>query len=316
MEFFKQKTKIRFMATRKWWYALSGVFIAASLVALWKPGLNYGIDFTGGIAIELSFPQAADLDKLREAVSGAGFADAQVQNFGTSRDVIVRLEPRTEANGTPTSGTVIGERIVAAAKPGQPGVELRRVDVVGPQVGGELREKGYLATLFTFIFILVYIALRFQWKLGVGAILAAMHTPIVILGFFAATQMTFDLTVLAAILAVVGYQINDTVVVFDRARERFPLMRGAKAPDVLDAAINETLSRTIITSVATMVVVAALLVLGGETLVGFSAAILIGVVVGTYSSIYIASASALDMGLTAANLMSVREKAQPVDNLP
>lgn len=311
MEFFKQKTNVRFMATRKWWYTLSGVFIAASLFALWKPGLNYGIDFTGGVQIELAFPGPADTTAAREAVQAAGFPDAQVQTFGTSREIVVRLEPRTDI-----SGTAIGEQVHEALKKVDAGVDLRRVDVVGPQVGVELREKGYLATLFTFIFILAYIALRFQWKLGVGAILAAMHTPVVILGFFAATQMTFDLTVLAAILAVVGYQINDTVVVFDRARERFPLMRGSKPPEVLDAAINETLSRTIITSVATMVVVAALLMLGGETLRGFSAAILIGVVVGTYSSIYIASASALDFGLTASNLMSVREKAAPVDDLP
>lgn len=311
MEFFKKKTKIQFMATRKWWYALSAVFIAASVAALWKPGLNFGIDFTGGVAVEVAFPGAADLDALRDAVTGAGFADAQVQNFGTSRDVIVRLEPRAGM-----SGTVIGNQILAAAQTVDARAELRRVDVVGPQVGGELREKGYLAMLFTFLFILAYIALRFQWKLGVGAILAAMHTPIVILGYFAVTQMTFDLTVLAAILAVVGYQINDTVVVFDRARERFPLMRAAKPADVLDAAINETLSRTVITSGATMIVVAALLVLGGETLRGFSVAILIGIVVGTYSSIYIASASALDLQLTASNLMSVRKESAPADELP
>jgi len=311
MEFFKAKTKIRFMATRKWWYALSAVFMAASLVALWKPGLNYGIDFTGGVAVELKYPAPADLDKVRTAVVGAGFTDAQVQNFGTSRDVIVRLEPRTDR-----SGTVIGNEVLAAAKSVDAGAQLSRVDVVGPQVGEELREKGFLATLFTFLFILAYIAFRFQWKLGVGAILAAMHTPVIILGYFAATQMSFDLTVLAAILAVVGYQINDTVVVFDRARERFPMMRSAQPAEVLDAAINETLSRTVITSGATMIVVAGLLVLGGETLRGFSTAILIGIVVGTYSSIYIASASALDLKLTAGNLMSVREKSAPIDDLP
>jgi preprotein translocase subunit SecF len=198
----------------------------------------------------------------------------------------------------------------------EPKVELRRIDVVGPQVGGELREKGFLAMLFTFLFILAYIWFRFEFKLGLGAILAAMHTPVVILGYFAATQMTFDLTVLAAVLAVVGYQINDTVVVFDRARERFPLMRGAKPAEVLDAAVNQTLSRTVITSGATMIVVAALLFLGGETLRGFSVAILIGIVVGTYSSIYIASASALDLRLTAEDLMSVRREKGPVDDLP
>lgn len=312
MEFFKKPANFRFMATRKWWYVLSAVFIAASLVALWRPGLNYGIDFTGGIAVEVAYPTAADLDKARAALEQAGFADALVQNFGTSRDVIVRLEPR----GTDVSGTVVGNQVLEALKTVEPRVELRRIDVVGPQVGGELRERGFLAMLFTFLFILAYIWFRFELKLAVGAILAAMHTPIVILGYFAATQMTFDLAVLAAILAVVGYQINDTVVVFDRARERFPMMRGAHPAAVLDAAINQTLSRTVITSGATMIVVAALLFLGGETLRGFSAAILIGIVVGTYSSIYIASASALDLGLSAQDLMSVRRAQAPVDNLP
>jgi preprotein translocase subunit SecF len=311
MEVFKTTTRIRFMATRRWWYTLSGVMIAASLIAWWKPGLNYGIDFTGGIAVEVAYPAAADLDQARAALTQAAFADAQVQNFGSSRDVLVRLEPRPGI-----SGAQIGNQVLTALQSVEPGVELRRIDVVGPQVGGELREKGSLATLFTFIFILAYIWFRFEFKLGIGAILAAMHTPIVIVGFFAATQMTFDLAVLAAILAVVGYQINDTVVVFDRARERFPLMRGAHPADVLDAAINQTLSRTVITSVATAIVVAAMLFLGGETLRGFSVAILIGIVVGTYSSIYIASASALDLGLSATDLMATRRTKGPVDDLP
>jgi preprotein translocase subunit SecF len=183
-------------------------------------------------------------------------------------------------------------------------------------VGEELKQKGYLAMLFTFVGILVYIWFRFELKLSVGAILAAMHTPIIILGFFAVTRLTFDLTVLAGILAVVGYQINDTVVVFDRARERFPLMRNVPAAEVLDASINQTLSRTVNTHVATSIVVTALLILGGETLRGFSTAILIGIVVGTYSSIYIASASALDLKLSARDLMTVRKERGPIDNLP
>jgi preprotein translocase subunit SecF len=183
-------------------------------------------------------------------------------------------------------------------------------------VGEELRQKGYLAMLFTFIFILAYIWYRFEFKLSVGAILAALHTPIVILGFFAITRLTYDLTVLASILAVVGYQINDTVVVFDRVRERFPLMRGAQPAEVLDAAINQTLSRTVITHGATSLVVTALLLFGGQTLHGFATAFLIGVLVGTYSSIYIASASALDLGLSASDLMSVRKERTPVDDMP
>jgi preprotein translocase subunit SecF len=311
MEFFHKPTHIHFMESRKWSYTLSALLIVASLIGLWKPGLNYGIDFTGGIALEVAYPGPADVDRARHIVAQAGFPDAQIQNFGTSRDIVIRLEPRKDV-----SGTVVGNRIIEALKQAEPGAELRRVDVVGPQVGGELREKGMLATLFTFIFILIYLWYRFELKLGIGAILAALHTPIIILGFFAATQMTFDLTVLAAILAVVGYQINDTVVVFDRARERFPLMRQASAAEVLNAAINQTLSRTVVTHGATSLVVTVLLVLGGETLFGFSAAFLVGIIVGTYSSIYIASATALDLKLTAKDLMSVRRERAPVDNLP
>jgi preprotein translocase subunit SecF len=311
MEFFHKVTRIRFMASRKFCYAISAALIVAAIVALIHPGLNYGIDFTGGVAVEVNFPTAADLEKSRHALSTAGFPEAQTQNFGTSRDVVIRLEPHAGM-----SGNVIGSRIIEALKTVDPGVELRRVDVVGPQVGEELRQKGYLAMLFTFIFIMAYLWFRFEFKLSCGAILAALHTPIIILGFFAVTRMTFDLTVLAAVLAVVGYQINDTVVVFDRARERFPLMRGAPPAEVLDAAINQTLSRTVITHGATSIVVTTLLVLGGETLRGFATAFLVGIIVGTYSSIYIASASALDLGLSALDLLATRKNKGPVDDLP
>src|SRR5262245_33020080 len=199
MEFFHTVPKIRFMASRKICYTISAVLIIGSALALWYHGLNYGIDFTGGIAVEVAYPGAADIDRAREAVTKAGFADAQVQNFGTSRDVVVRLEPQENV-----SGTVIGSQIVEALRTVEPKVELRRVDVVGPQVGEELRQKGYLAMLFTFIFIMAYLWFRFEFKLSCGAILAALHTPIIILGFFAVTRMMFDLTVLAAVLAVVG----------------------------------------------------------------------------------------------------------------
>ena len=209
------------------------------------------------------------------------------------------------------SGNAWSRKIIEALKAVDPGVELRRADVVGPQVGEELRQKGDLAILFTFIFIMAYLWFRFQWKLGCGAILAALHNPIIILGFFAVTRMTFDLTVLAAVLAVIGYSLNDTVVVFDRIRERFPSMRGAPPAEVIDAAINETLSRTIITHGATSIVVTTLLVLGGETLRGFSVALPVGIVVGTYSSIYIASAIALDLGLSAARPAARRARGRP-----
>jgi preprotein translocase subunit SecF len=197
-----------------------------------------------------------------------------------------------------------------------PGAELRRTEVVGPQVGQELAEKGALAVLFTFLLIMAYVAFRFQWKLGVGAIAAALHDPIVILGMFAVTGLTFDLPALAAILAVIGYSLNDTVVVFDRIRERFLSLRKATSEQVIDAAVNETLSRTIMTSFTTMITVLALLFFGGEILRGFATALTIGIVVGTYSSIYIASALALDLKLTARDLMPVQREKDAVDDMP
>jgi preprotein translocase subunit SecF len=234
-----------------------------------------------------------------------------VQSFGTSRDVLVRLLPQRGKDVN-----AIGQSVLAAIQASEPGVELRRTEVVGPQVGQELANKGALAVLFTFLLILAYVAFRFQWKLGVGAIVAAMHDPIVILGFFSVTRMTFDLPSLAAILAVIGYSLNDTVVVFDRLRERFLSMRKGTAEQVVDIAINETLSRTLMTSGMTLLTVLALLFFGGEILRGFSTALTIGVVVGTYSSIYVASAIALDFKLTARDLMPVQRERDAVDEMP
>jgi preprotein translocase subunit SecF len=206
--------------------------------------------------------------------------------------------------------------VLAAVQADNPGVELRRTEVVGPQVGQELAEKGALAVLFTFVLILAYVAMRFQWKLAVGAIIAALHDPILILGFFALTQMTFDLPALAAILAVIGYSLNDTVVVFDRIRERFLSLRKGTSAQIMDAAINETLSRTIMTSATTMITVVSLLLFGGEILRGFSSALTIGIVIGTYSSIYVASALALDLDLTARDMLPVQKEKDAVDEMP
>jgi preprotein translocase subunit SecF len=311
MEFFHKTTRFPFMATRKWWYVVSAVVILASMVALGLRGLNFGIDFTGGVVLELSFPQAAELDKVRGALGTAGFGDASVQSFGTASDVLVRLLP--EEGGEVAQ---VADRAVQAIRTYEPGVELRRTEVVGPQVGQELAEKGALAVLFTFLLILAYVAFRFQWKLGVGAILAAMHDPIVILGVFAVTGLTFDLPALAAILAVIGYSLNDTVVVFDRLRERFLSMRKGTSEQVIDAAINETLSRTLMTSGTTMITVLALLFFGGEILRSFATALAIGIVVGTYSSIYVASAIALDLKLSARDLMPVQREKDAVDDMP
>ncbi len=311
MEFFHKKTSYPFMATRKRWYMVSAALIVGSLLALGIRGINFGIDFTGGVVLELGFPQAADLEKVRDSLEKAGYGDAVVQSFGTPRDVLVRMLPEEG-----TDNNVLGRKVLTAIQSENPGVELRRTEVVGGQVGAELAEKGALAVLFTFFFIMLYVWARFQWKLGVGAIAAALHDPIVILGFFAATQMTFDLPALAAILAVIGYSLNDTVVVFDRIRERFVSMRKGTSEQVIDASINETLSRTIMTSLTTMLTVFALLFFGGEILRGFSTALTIGIVVGTYSSIYIASALALDLKLTARDLLPVQKEKDAVDDMP
>jgi len=311
MEFFHKVTRFPFMHTRRRWYAVSAIIIVGSLIALAVRGLNFGIDFTGGVVLELSFPQAAELDKVRGALGQAGFGDAAVQSFGTSQDVLVRLLPEEGRDVNQLAASVLD-----AVRAYEPGVELRRTEVVGPQVGQELAEKGALAVLFTFLLILAYVAFRFQWKLGVGAILAALHDPIVILGIFAVTGLTFDLPALAAILAVIGYSLNDTVVVFDRIRERFLSMRKGTSEQVMDAAINETLSRTIMTSGTTMITVLALLFFGGEILRGFATALTIGIVVGTYSSIYVASAIALDLKLTARDLMPAEREKGAVDDMP
>jgi len=311
MEFFHKKTSFPFMATRKRWYVVSAIMIVVSLVSLATRELNLGIDFTGGVVLEFTFPQAADLEQVRSALGKAGYGDAAVQSFGTSRDVLVRLLPEEGQDVNK-----LGRGVLAAVQSYEAGAELRRTEVVGPQVGQELAEKGALAILFTFLLIMAYVAFRFQWKLGVGAIVAALHDPIIILGFFSVSGLTFDLPALAAILAVIGYSLNDTVVVFDRLRERFLSMRKATPGQIIDAAINETLSRTIMTSLTTMLTVFALLFFGGEILRGFSSALTIGIVVGTYSSIYVASAIALDLKLTARDLMPVQREKDAVDDMP
>ena len=311
MEFFKKRTNFRFMPLRRRWYAISAVLIAASLLMIGIRGLNLGIDFTGGVVLELSFPQGADLDRVREALASAGHGDATVQSFGTEREVLVRLLPKAGENTA-----AVGQDVLSAVQTYEPGVQLRRTEVVGAQIGSELAERGALAALFAFLLILAYVAMRFQWKLAVGSIVAALHDPILVLGFFAATQLTFDLATLAAILAVVGYSLNDTVVVFDRIRERFVMTRKGTPAEIIDLAINDTLSRTLMTSVTTLIAVVSLLIFAGDTLKGFAMALAIGVVVGTYSSIFVASSFALDLRLTARDLMPVEREKGAVDDMP
>jgi len=311
MEFFHKVTSFPFMHTRRVWYGVSALAIVAALVLLAMRGLNLGIDFTGGVVLEFAYPAPADLEKTRTALEAAGYPDAQVQNFGSPRDVLVRLLPHAQQDVN-----VVSHTVAEALQKVEPQVQLRRTEVVGPQVGQELTEQGGLAVLFTFILIGIYTWFRFQWKMGVSAVVATLHDPIIILGFFSATQITFDLSVLAAVLAVIGYSLNDTVVVFDRVRENFHSMRKVSSEQVLDASINQTLSRTVITSGATLLVVVVLLLVGGETLKGFSWALTIGIIVGTYSSIYVAGAMSLELNINARDLMPVQKDKSEIDAMP
>jgi preprotein translocase subunit SecF len=311
MEFFHSVPRYRFMAVRKICYVISALIIVGSLVAEAVHGLNLAVDFTGGVVIEAAYTGAADLDGTRNALKSAGYAEVTVQNFGSSKDVLVRLPPLGEKE----SANTVTSKVEAALKTVDAGVQLRRTEVVGPQVGKELVVKGMQAMAITVLLILLYIALRFRWKFGVGAVLATLHDPFVVVGVFALTGMTFDLTVLAAVLAVIGYSINETVVVFDRVRELFPVMRKETPEEVFDRAINETLSRTVITKLATLIVVVALYLFGGESLRGFGLALIVGIIAVTYSSMFVASGVALDLGSSHRDLMPT-ERSAPIDDLP
>jgi preprotein translocase subunit SecF len=311
VEFFSHQTSYPFMATRKVWYTLSAVLMIASVVSFFTRGLNLGIDFTGGVSAQVSFTQAANVDEVRTKLAAAGFHEPEVQNFGSSRDLVVRLPPdpsQTEAS--------IRAKLESVVKSIDANAQVPQLEVVGPQVGSELRTSAIYALSFTLLLIFLYIAFRFHtWRLSFGAILAVLHDPILVIGIFSVSQTEFDLPVVAAILAVIGYSLNDTVVVFDRIRERFETNRRLPPATVLDQSINQTLSRTIMTKVVTSIVVVALLFLGGPVLRGFSEALMIGIIAGTYSSIYISSSIALDCGLTAEHLFPSAKKS-PIDELP
>jgi preprotein translocase subunit SecF len=312
MEFFHKVTRFPFMNTRKVWYGLSAALILASLGLVVLRGLNLGVDFTGGVVVETNFPQAPNIEQLRAGLSRSGVPAAQVQAFGSSRDILVRLPPDPNVKGEQ-----IGARILEVFKTIDANAKLMRTEVVGPQVGQELFVKGGWALVATLALILVYVLLRFTPKLALGAIFAVLHDPICVVGFFALTQMTFDLTAIAAILAVIGYSLNDTVIVFDRVRERARAARRLPIAQVIDESINQTLSRTLMTKLVTLLVVVALLIFGGETLHGFSAALVIGILAGTYSSIYISAALALDLGLRTDDLLERKlNKPEEIDGLP
>lgn len=313
MEFFHKVTTFPFMHTRRRWYGVSAIAIVVSLVLLFTRGLNLGIDFTGGVVMEFAYPQAANTAQARDVLEKAGFEKVEVSTFGTDKDIQVRLPPQEHADLK-----VIAAKVTQALQTVAPGVEMRRSEVLGAQIGEELKNQGVSAVMLTFLLVGVYTWFRFQWKMGLSAVIATLHDPIIILGFFAAARnfLVFDLSVLAAVLAVIGYSLNDTVVVFDRVRDNFHTMRRATPEEVLDASINQTLSRTVITSGATLLVVLVLLFAGGETLKGFSWALTLGILVGTYSSIYVAGALSLEMGLCARDLMPPQEDKDKIDALP
>jgi preprotein translocase subunit SecF len=290
---------IDFMALRKPAMALSALLILASIVSLATLKLNVGIDFTGGSIIEVGYQQAVDLQPIREALAAEGFGDAIVQHFGSASEVLIRLVPDEGKDKAELSSQIIGLLQNISDTP----IDVRRVDFVGPQVGEELTEDGGLAVLYALIAILIYVAFRFEYRFSLGAVAALVHDVVITLGLFSVLQLDFDLSVLAAILAVIGYSLNDTIVVFDRVRENFRKIRKKTALEVINISINQTISRTLITSFTTLLVLLSLSFLGGEAIHAFSTALIIGVVVGTYSSIYIATTSALVLGISRTDLL-------------
>ncbi|PPD44211.1 MAG: protein translocase subunit SecF [Methylotenera sp.] len=305
MEFFRVKKDIPFMSYGRLTTAISMITFILAIVFLATRGLNFGVDFTGGTMIEVNYPHAADLNKIRTTIDGIGLKDATVQNFGTSRDVLIRLPVRAGLTGAQLSDKVLG-----SLKAVDSSVQMSRIEFVGPQVGAELYEKGSLALLLVIAGIMIYLAMRFEWRFAVAAIIANMHDVIIILGFFAFFQWEFNLTVLAAVLAVLGYSVNESVVVFDRVRENFRKMRKASVTQVIDNAITRTMSRTVITHFSTQLMVLSMLLFGGEVLHNFALALTIGILFGIYSSVLVACPIAMWLGINRANLMSDVEKKE------
>jgi preprotein translocase subunit SecF len=314
MRLIKEKTSIDFLSVgrRRVALAISAIFIVVSIASVATRGLNFGIDFTGGVLLEVGYPQAADLEGIRVLMADAGFDDVQVQRFGVETDVLLRLPPQG-ANVNPNQ---IRDSLRNTLAADEPNVVLRRVEFVGPQVGEELTEKGGLAMIFALLLIFAYVMFRFQWKFSLGAVAALAHDVILTIGFFSIFYLPFDLTVVAAVLAVIGYSLNDTVVAFDRIRENFLALRGVSSEEAMNTSINEMLARTIITGITTLLVLVALLVLGGESVRPFSIALIIGIIVGTYSSIYTASAIALALNVTPQDLLPPEADPDLADDLP
>lgn len=309
MEFFRIKKDIPFMSYAKMTSIISVLTFVAAVLALVLRGLNLGVDFTGGTIMEVHYAQPADLPHVRSVLGQGGYGDATVQNFGTSQDVLIRLPIRHGMTSASVSEAV--KQVLRAANPD---VQVTRVEYVGPQVGEELFNNGALALLLVSIGIMLYLAIRFEWRFAVGAIIATAHDVVIILGLFAFFRWEFSLTVLAAVLAILGYSVNDTVVVFDRIRENFRKMRKDTVPEIIDNAITRTLSRTVMTHVTTQLMVFSMLFLGGEILFYFALALTIGIVVGTYSSVLVASPIVMWLGISREDF--VKKEKKPVDAMP
>jgi preprotein translocase subunit SecF len=314
MRFLDKKTNFDFMGKRKIAFALSAVLIVLSIASLVTRDLNFGLDFTGGTLIEVSYPAAPEISDVRSNLSDAGMDDAVVQTFGAATEIVVRIPPRDDED---ESDAEISTIVLSALQQGVEGeVAMRRVEFVGPQVGDELTEQGILAVVYALIGIFLYVMIRFQWRFSVGAVAALVHDIIITMGVLAAVQVEFDLTVVAALLAVIGYSLNDTIVLFDRIRENFPKLRKANSLEVVNTSVNETLSRTLMTSMTTLLVLIALFIFGGEIINAFAFTLIVGVLVGTYSSIYVASTTLLELGVSKFDLLAVEKEGAEMDSMP
>jgi len=314
MQILSEKTNIDFMGKGKPFLALSALLIVISIVSLSTRGLNFGLDFTGGTLIEVSFPTDADIELVRGNLRDAELGDAVVQTFGAASDIVVRIPPRSEEESTAEISTVVLAALQQGVEEGE--VEMLRVEFVGPQVGEELTEQGILAVVYAMIGIFLYVMFRFQWRFSVGAVIALVHDITITMGVISLLQVEFDLTVVAALLAVIGYSLNDTIVLFDRIRENFPRMLKSKPVEVINTSVNQTLSRTLMTSLTTLLVLIALFIFGGEIIHAFAFTLILGVLVGTYSSIYIASTSLLHLGVSKYDLLEVEKEGAGQDSLP
>ena len=334
MEFLKRDTQFDFLGKRRLAGMISLALIAVGIASLLVRGLNFGIDFTGGTLVEVSYKDSVTVERVREQLKSAQFDGARIQYFGTSRDILVRLPVGTVENSAGISSEIMEtlrlpyletvaespqggvQQCVSELGLGECSVQMRRVEFVGPQVGGELTEKGGLAMIYALIGILIYVAWRFEWRFAVGAVAALVHDVLITISIFSLFGLEFSLPVLAALLAVIGYSLNDTIVVFDRMRENFRKMRKGGALEVMNSSLNQTLRRTILTSFTTLLVVVTLLLIGGEVIKGFSFALFIGILVGTYSSIFIASPVVLGLGISREDMLPVKKEEAEADGLP